>query len=81
MVKRIFKPAPRFTTAQKKKIIEEITTETEMKDVVVEPVKELVLEEPKIKQTPIKIKSNLLKHEDGSILTRNKNIFFKEWIW
>ncbi len=77
-IKKLLKPAPALTTAQKRELVRRIAVETQIKPI--EPaieVEGISLEEPIGKAPPLKIKSSILKHEDGSILTRNKNIFFK----
>lgn len=80
-VKKIIKPAPVLTPAQRRELVKEIVTETEIKPIRVEPAIEPIeeiFEEPMKKLPPLRIKSDLLKDEESSILTRNKNIFFKE---
>ena len=71
-VKRIIRPAPSLTTTQKRKIIQELAIEPAIE------TEGISLEEPIRKASLIEIKSNILKSEDGSILTRSKNIFFRE---
>lgn len=88
-VKKLIKPAPMLTPAQRRELVRGIAARTEIKPVemepAIEPVEDMLLEEPieelfeePVKKTPFRIKSDILKHEEGSILTRNKNIFFKE---
>lgn len=82
MVKKIFKPAPMLTPVQKRELVKKIAMETEpqikpIEEIPIEPLEEPVKEIFK-KKTPLEIKSSILKSEEGSILTRNKNIFFKE---
>jgi len=88
-VKKVVKPAPVLSPAQRRELVRGIAGRTEIKPVTVEPtiepIEEMFPEEPieKIFEEPIvkkslRIKSDILKHEEGSILTRNKNIFFKE---
>lgn len=84
-VKKLIKPSLALSPAQRRELARRIAVETEIKPVAVEPAIEgIPFEEPveEIFEEPVKkrlfgIKSNILKHEEGSILTRNKNIFFK----
>jgi len=91
-VKKLIKPAPALTPAQRRELVRGIAARTEIKPVMpepaIEPIEEMFLEEPvepieemfeePVIKKPLRMKSDILKHEEGSILTRNKNIFFKE---
>lgn len=81
VVKKVIKPAPALTSTQKRELVRRIVAKTEIEPIRVEPSIEPageIFEEPISKLPPFKIRSDILKQENGSILTRNRNIFFKE---
>ncbi len=84
-VKKLIKSTPTLSPAQRRELVKGIAARTEIKPVMPEPAIEVVEEMPmeEIFEEPVKkrffgIKSSILKSEEDSILTRNKNIFFKE---
>jgi len=92
-VKKLIKPYPELSPAQRRELVKRIAARTEIKPIkpivaepAIEPIEEMFPEEPMedmfpeepVIKKPLRIKSDILKHEEGSILTRNKNIFFKE---
>ena len=77
------KPTPTLSSAQKRELVRRIAIETEIKPIepTIELPKEVPVEEifrePIREAPPLRIRSSILKQENGSILTRNKNLFFK----